>query len=280
MSATRQLGNRLAGSSCSSRWRGSRTCCRAATATTAVRADCRTRWPRRRPRWRRRAASRGGAGRQRCGPALTGSSSEDARGRTCRYRRVRHGRERQPSTAQNARVDTFAEIADERRGLADLLSGLTAEQRAAPSLCGEWSVLEVVAHLVGAAAGEHPEVRAHHAGVSAGTSTGRTPGWLVSRRGGRTTISIDTLRRRADSRFTPPGAGPEAPLTDLLVHGLDICWPLGLTHPVPAERWRTSLTFLTTPSGPGSGGAGPGGRAAPARRGRRLVVRHRTERER
>ena len=25
--------------------------------------------------------------------------------------------------------------------------------------------------------------------------------------------------------------------------------PLGLTHPVPAERWQKSLTFLTTPSG-------------------------------
>ena len=57
---------------------------------------------------------------------------------------------------------------------------------------------------------------------------------------------VETLRQRADSRFTPPGAGPEAPLTDLLVHGLDICWPLGLTHPVPADRWRTSLTYLAT----------------------------------
>ena len=32
-------------------------------------------------------------------------------------------------------MDLFAEIADERRGLADLLSGLTTERQATRSLC-------------------------------------------------------------------------------------------------------------------------------------------------
>src|SRR3712207_4622703 len=61
----------------------------------------------------------------------------------------------------------------------------------------------------------------------------------------------EVLREKADSRFTPPGAGPEAPLTDLLVHGLDIRWPLGLPRKVPEERLRTSLTHLT--AGPVAG---------------------------
>jgi uncharacterized protein (TIGR03083 family) len=55
----------------------------------------------------------------------------------------------------------------------------------------------------------------------------------------------EVLARKADSRFTPPGSGPEAPLTDLLVHGLDIRWPLGLQREIPEERLRKSLTFLT-----------------------------------
>ncbi len=59
---------------------------------------------------------------------------------------------------------------------------------------------------------------------------------------------IEVLRHKADSRFTPPGMGPEAPLTDLLVHGLDIRWPLGLSRDVPEERSRTVLTFLTASS--------------------------------
>lgn len=57
-------------------------------------------------------------------------------------------RGRTSPSRHNARVDTFEEIADERRALADLLAGLTAEQRSVQSLCSEWSVLEVIAHLV------------------------------------------------------------------------------------------------------------------------------------
>lgn len=56
---------------------------------------------------------------------------------------------------------------------------------------------------------------------------------------------IEVLRQKAETRFTPPGAGPEAPLTDLLVHGLDIRWPLRLTRDVPRERLQKSLTFVS-----------------------------------
>lgn len=62
---------------------------------------------------------------------------------------------------------------------------------------------------------------------------------------------VEVLRRKADSRFTPPGSGPEAPLTDLLVHGLDIGWPLGLPRAFREERLHTSLTFLTAGPAPG-----------------------------
>jgi uncharacterized protein (TIGR03083 family) len=62
---------------------------------------------------------------------------------------------------------------------------------------------------------------------------------------------VQILRHKAESRFTPPGAGPEAPLTDLLVHGLDIRWPLGLVRDVPHPRLRTSLAFLTSRSARG-----------------------------
>lgn len=55
----------------------------------------------------------------------------------------------------------------------------------------------------------------------------------------------EVLHRKADSQFTPPGSGPEAPLTDLLVHGLDIRWPLRLPRDIPEERVHKSLTFLT-----------------------------------
>jgi uncharacterized protein (TIGR03083 family) len=141
-------------------------------------------------------------------------------------------------------VDLFAEIADERRGLAALLSGLTVEQHAKQSLCSAWTVHDVVAHLVVPLEVGFPKfVRAmlvsrgnfDRANVRLTREQARRPfGELV-----------EVLRRKADSRFTPPGGGPEAPLTDLLVHGLDIRWPLELSREIPGERLRTALTYLT-----------------------------------
>jgi hypothetical protein len=42
----------------------------------------------------------------------------------------------------------FAAVADERRQIADLLDGLDEAQLAMPSLCVDWDVKTVCAHLV------------------------------------------------------------------------------------------------------------------------------------
>jgi uncharacterized protein (TIGR03083 family) len=147
-------------------------------------------------------------------------------------------------------VDTFEEIADERRGLADLLSDLTVEQRAVPSLCSGWSVRVVAGHLVVPLEVSLP--RFALAMLRSRGSFDRANDRLARRHAERPFGEIVTvLRRRADSRFTPPGAGPEVPLTDLLVHGLDIRWPLGLARQIPEERLQKSLTFLTSASARG-----------------------------
>lgn len=142
-------------------------------------------------------------------------------------------------------MDTFAEIADERRRLAEQICGLTEEQRATPSLCREWSVQEVAGHLIVPLEVSSPKI--FLAIVVSRGSFDRANVQMARRQAQRPYGEIiDTLRSKADKRFTPPGAGPEAPLTDVLVHGLDICWPLGLTREVPAERLQKSLAYLTT----------------------------------
>ena len=141
-------------------------------------------------------------------------------------------------------MDIFAEIADERRGLADLLSGLTLEQQTAQSLCGEWAVRDVVGHLVVPL--EVSASRFLRAIVASGGSFDRANTRLAREQARRPFEDLlKVLRRKAASRFTPPGSGPEAPLADLLVHGLDIRWPLGLARSIPDERLRPTLTFLT-----------------------------------
>jgi uncharacterized protein (TIGR03083 family) len=141
-------------------------------------------------------------------------------------------------------VDTFAQIADERRGLAALMSGLTPEQHATESLCRGWSVHDVLAHLVVPLEVSLPKFALAMVACRGDFDRANT---RLTREQARRPVGelTEVLRQRADSRFTPPGSGPEAPLTDLLVHGLDVRWPLGLSRDVPEERLHTSLTFLT-----------------------------------
>lgn len=146
-------------------------------------------------------------------------------------------------------MDVFEEVADERRSLADLLTGLTRERQTTPSLCTEWTVHEVVGHLV-----VPLEVGLRRFAVAMLRSRGSfdRANVRLAREQARRPFEelLEVLRQRAGSRFTPPGMGPEAPLTDLLVHGLDVRWVLGLPREVPPERLRRSLAFVATaPSG-------------------------------
>ncbi|PPK92658.1 uncharacterized protein (TIGR03083 family) [Kineococcus xinjiangensis] len=146
-------------------------------------------------------------------------------------------------------MDVFEEIAEERRALADQLAALTPEQQASRSLCAAWSVHDVLAHLVMPLEVSTPKVAL--AVLLAGGNFDRANQRVTRRLAQRPFAEIlEVLRRKADTRFTPPGSGPEVPLVDVLVHGLDIRWPLHLPRDVPEARLRKALTFLmTAPSG-------------------------------
>jgi uncharacterized protein (TIGR03083 family) len=151
---------------------------------------------------------------------------------------------------QHDRVDTFALIADERLQLADLLSGLTREQQATQSLCDAWTVHDVAAHLAMPLTVSMP--RFALAMLACRGNFDRANDRLTREQARRPLREITgLLRQKASSSFTPPGAGPEAPLTDLLIHGADIRWPLGLKRDIPEERLQAALTFLTDRSARG-----------------------------
>jgi uncharacterized protein (TIGR03083 family) len=142
-------------------------------------------------------------------------------------------------------MSLFDEIADERMIMADLLAGLSEQQLAMPSLCGKWTVRDVAGHLA----------------VPFAVPTSHFVRGLVAARGNfhrandrfaRATAErpigelAEIQRSHATSRFTPPGHGPAAPLTDLQIHGQDIRRPLGLTRAFVPERLRVSLDMLTS----------------------------------
>ncbi|MDQ1246094.1 MAG: hypothetical protein QG597_461 [Actinomycetota bacterium] len=154
-------------------------------------------------------------------------------------------------------MDLFDEIAAERLIAADLLADLTDDQLATQSLCEEWTVKEVGGHLLMPLVTPMPKLvlamaRNRMSFDRASVSLSKE----VAQRSQADLVS--GLRAHAQSHFTPPGLGPEAPLTDLLVHGQDMRRPLGLQREMVPERLVVVLDFLVG----GSRGFVPASRSA------------------
>jgi uncharacterized protein (TIGR03083 family) len=129
----------------------------------------------------------------------------------------------------------LAAIADERRTLADMFATFTDAQWATPSLCTGWTVREVAAHLLTPFRVSMPKMIL---GMIAAKGDFNKLADKVARRDAQLPTSeiISILRKNADSKFKPPGNGYDAPLTDNIMHGLDIRRPLGIDRDIPADR--------------------------------------------
>ncbi|HEX3900290.1 MAG TPA: maleylpyruvate isomerase family mycothiol-dependent enzyme [Mycobacteriales bacterium] len=138
----------------------------------------------------------------------------------------------------------YAAAAVNRRAMADLLEGLTPEQLATPSLCGDWDVQTVGAHLASAITTSTPHFLVELIRNRGSFDRANASVAIKEARNGAP-ATIAKIRANADSHFTPPITGPRAPLTDVIVHTGDIARPLGLPHDAPAEHVRTALEFLT-----------------------------------
>lgn len=143
-------------------------------------------------------------------------------------------------------MGTWDTIAAERSALADQLDGLTPEQWATPSLCSAWTVHDVAAHLVLPHVTSLPSFIA--AIVAARGSFPKANVAMTAKVARRSSEElVADIRRYADGHFTPPGHGPTAPLTDIMIHGQDIRLPLGLAADRPVEAWTEVLGFLVSP---------------------------------
>ncbi|WP_246612370.1 maleylpyruvate isomerase family mycothiol-dependent enzyme [Paractinoplanes bogorensis] len=132
-------------------------------------------------------------------------------------------------------------IRAEYAALADDLAGLDDGQWAKQSLCGEWTIEEVVAHLTAAASLSFPR-------------------WLRSVIGARFDFDLHNRRRVAEFRgatpaetlaryraaaahATGPGGPVDAWLGEIVVHGQDIRRPLGLPRTPSAEALERLARF-------------------------------------
>jgi uncharacterized protein (TIGR03083 family) len=136
-------------------------------------------------------------------------------------------------------------IAQQRRQLADLLDDLDEAQWRTPSLCADWTVREVVGHLITPFAWGTAKflLRLVVGGFNFDKTMSQAAKQLAQR---PTSALVGTLRAHAETRWTPPGLGPEAPLANIVIHTQDICRPLGIMQSVDGEGARRILDFLVS----------------------------------
>ena len=145
-------------------------------------------------------------------------------------------------TSTTTAVDLIELARDERIDLARFLAGLEEQEWDAPTLCTQWRVRDIVAHIVSydVLSPAHLVGRFLH-----GALTLTSPGSIGVEQAA--SLSTSELLLRLETHLTPTGltAGFHGAigLTDGLIHHQDIRRPLGRQRAIPAERLRPALDF-------------------------------------
>ncbi len=130
-------------------------------------------------------------------------------------------------------ADLWATIHSERQALAKDLATLNAAQWATPSLCGGWTVRDVLAHMTATARMTPPLFIGTF--LASGFNFSKVQAAGVAAESGAS--SAETLARFAaevNSSKHPPGPN-DSWLGETLVHSEDIRRPLGIAHAYPKD---------------------------------------------
>lgn len=132
-------------------------------------------------------------------------------------------------------MDTWQMIKLERASLVDALDKLPEADWDKPSLCTDWTVREVVAHMIATATMTPPKFFAKLAG-SGFSFPSMVRKDIAQITAGRTNAElVDLLRARIDSRNAPPGPAISW-LGETIVHGEDIFRAVGGYREHPIEH--------------------------------------------
>jgi uncharacterized protein (TIGR03083 family) len=130
----------------------------------------------------------------------------------------------------------------ERTALAEDLAGLDDAQWARPSLCGRWTVEEVVAHLTAAASVGRARWIASMVGARFDPAL-HNERRLAEQRGATPAQTLDRFRRVLDSTTAPSGH-TAAWLGEVVVHAQDVRRPLGLERTPSVEAVTEVARFF------------------------------------
>lgn len=148
-------------------------------------------------------------------------------------------------TTRTVRPDYMTMALAERADIADLVASLTPEQWEARTLCQDWRVRDVVAHMFSyeelstfGLIGRFASGPFTRGGTNAAALAGyadRTPEQLLA-----------LVRAHRRPRGLTAGFGGRIALTDGTIHHQDIRRPLGLPRQIPTDRLVTVLEFAKT----------------------------------
>ena len=138
---------------------------------------------------------------------------------------------------------TWKLIHAERAAMADVLAGLTASQWSLPSLCGGWSVQVAAAHIVVGA--EQTKTKFFSRMAANGFRFNRMIDRDARSCGRSSTAEIVSRLRSTVTATNGPPAPAMTMLGEVVVHGQDICHPLGLELKPSEEALSACLTMYT-----------------------------------
>ncbi len=122
-------------------------------------------------------------------------------------------------------TDVWADVRQEREALLELLETLTPEQWDAPSLCAEWRVRDVVAHMVSET--RMTVAQAAWGFITSGFRINRYIAKDAQKRGAPPVASLlEDFRGVVPVRTHLPGLSSLSMLEDIVIHQLDIRQPL------------------------------------------------------
>jgi len=146
--------------------------------------------------------------------------------------------------AVSSRHAIWSMVHAERAALADDLAGLDRDQWRQPSLCGRWTVEEVVAHLTAAASIGRLRWIASVVGARFNFDL-HNDRRLAEHRGGNPAETLERFRRVISSTAAPSGH-TAAWLGEVVVHGQDIRRPLGLVRTPAIDVVTTVARFYAS----------------------------------
>lgn len=132
-----------------------------------------------------------------------------------------------------AKPDPWPTIRDERRALGADLGSLSDVQWNQPSLCGDWSVRDVLAHMTATAA---MTPGAFFSGlIGSGFRFNAMQAKLIAEQNeGSPADTLTRFRAQVDATSHPPGP-IDSWLGETIVHAEDIRRPLGVAHTYPID---------------------------------------------